>query len=218
MTYPIGNVYGVLLNNGAEFELWQSAMLAPPYKGVPRAPVLYIKTANTWSLTGTEVPVPWTALEVELGATIGLIFDRDVMRGDAGIDAVSHCLLLNDLSLPNATFFRPPVRHKNLDGFLGIGAKPVPLAQVGDLAALRLAVNVDGELRQIVTFDRLVRDARTLVNDVADFMTLCAGDVLMLGLGVSSDGRRPRAHIGQRIEITAPGFEPLVNLLVAEVP
>jgi 5-oxopent-3-ene-1,2,5-tricarboxylate decarboxylase/2-hydroxyhepta-2,4-diene-1,7-dioate isomerase len=40
----------------------------PPYKAPPKAPVLYVKTANTWSAHGATIPVPAHVPEVEVGA------------------------------------------------------------------------------------------------------------------------------------------------------
>ena len=62
----------------------------------------------------------------------------------------------------------------------------------------------------------MVRDAATLLRDVSEFTTLQAGDVLMLGTDCLPDGTRPRAKAGDRIEISAPGFAPLVNTLVED--
>ena len=42
------------------------------------------------------------------------------------------------------------------------------------------------------------------------------GDVLMLGTDCLPDGTRPRAKAGDRIEISAPDFAPLVNTLVED--
>ncbi len=61
---------------------------------------------------------------------------------------------------------------------------------------------------------RLVRSAPQLLADVGEFMTLRAGDVLMLGC----DAGRPLARPATRIEISAPGFETLANTLVGEAP
>ena len=47
---------------------------------------------------------------------------------------VAGYVLMNDLSLPHASYFRPPVKFKCLDGFLGIGATFLPPAAV-DLRA-----------------------------------------------------------------------------------
>ena len=57
-----------------------------------------------------------------------------------------------------------------------------------------------------------MRNASQLLADVSEFMTLAHGDVLMLGC----DAGRPLARPGDRIEISAPGFETLANTLVGE--
>jgi len=59
MSYlPTGTVYGVLLNFRAEVEALAPQMNQPPYKAPPKAPVLYVKTANTWSPHGSAITVP----------------------------------------------------------------------------------------------------------------------------------------------------------------
>jgi 5-oxopent-3-ene-1,2,5-tricarboxylate decarboxylase/2-hydroxyhepta-2,4-diene-1,7-dioate isomerase len=196
---PTGTVYGVLLNFREEVEAWASRMNEPPYKAPPKAPVLYVKTANTWSPHGSDIEVPEGVSEVEVGATIGMVM------GDGG--QVAGYVLMNDLSLPHASFFRPPVKFKCVDGFLGIG----PAMRVGgDPEGFALEVRINGELRHAADFSSLVRSAPRLLADVSEFMTLAPGDVLMLGCNAG----RPLANAGDRIEVRAPGFEPLVNTLV----
>lgn len=204
---PEGTVYGTLLNFRREQALWAARMSEPPYQAPPRAPVLYIKTANTFSANGAAIALPDSAPEVELGATLGLVMGR---AGPAG------AVLMNDLSLPHASYYRPPVKYRCLDGLLGIGPRCVPLAGLDALAELKLEVRVNGELVQTVALSELVRDAATLLADVAEFMSLQPGDLLMLGTDCLADGSRPCARAGDRIEISAPGFEPLVNSLVQE--
>jgi 5-oxopent-3-ene-1,2,5-tricarboxylate decarboxylase/2-hydroxyhepta-2,4-diene-1,7-dioate isomerase len=121
---------------------------------------------------------------------------------------------MNDLSIPHASFFRPPVKFKCVDGFLGIGPAMRDAQEVADPAQFRLEVRIDGELRQSVDFSQTVRSAAQLLAEVGAFMTLAHGDVLMLGC----DAGRPLARPGDRIEISAPGFETLLNTLVGEQP
>jgi 5-oxopent-3-ene-1,2,5-tricarboxylate decarboxylase/2-hydroxyhepta-2,4-diene-1,7-dioate isomerase len=45
-------------------------------------------------------------------------------------------------------------------------------------------------------------------------MTFQEGDVLLLGSDCLPDGKRPRAKVGDVVEISAPGFESLVNEFV----
>ncbi len=71
--------------------------------------------------------------------------------------------------------------------------------------------------RARILFEGAVHEAvesngQLLLADVTAFMTLAHGDVLMLGC----DAGRPLARAGDRIEISAPGFETLVNTLVKE--
>lgn len=130
-----------------------------------------------------------------------------------GLHRIAGCVLLNDLSLPHASYYRPPIKFRNRDGFLGCG--PV-LQAVPDLSTLALELRINGTLAQRIELSTLVRDAATLLRDVSEFMTLQPGDVLMLGTDCLPDGTRPRAKAGDRIEISAPDFAPLVNTLVED--
>ena len=201
---PSGTVYGTLLNFRAEVETLVPHMNQPPYKAPPQAPVLYVKPANTWSAHGASIPVPARVPQVEVGATIAMVI------GEAG--AVAGYVLMNDLSIPHASFFRPPVKFKCLDGFLGIGSAMVPAGEAGDPATFTLEVRINGTLRQSMRFADLVRNAAQLLADVNAFMTLRAGDVLMLGC----DAGRPLARVGDQIDISAPGFGTLSNALTEE--
>ena len=224
---PRGTVYGTLLNFRREWDLWAPKMSQAPYKAAPRAPVLYVKTANCFAPAGAAVPV---AGEAELGATLGLVIGDFESNGVAagsnqarvainhevdGLARVAGCVLLDDLSLPHASYYRPAIRYRNRDGFLGCAPAVTPLREV-DLKALRIEARVNGALVQTVELSTLVRDAATLLADVGAFMTLQPGDVLLLGSDCLPDGTRPRVRAGDRIEIGAPGLAPLMHTLVQE--
>ena len=50
-----GTLCGVLLNGQAQWQAAEPLMTQAPYKAPPQAPVLYIKTANTWSANDTAI-------------------------------------------------------------------------------------------------------------------------------------------------------------------
>jgi len=212
-----GTVYGVLLNSEDEWAAWAAQMGEPPYKAAPRAPVLYIKTANTWSANGAAIAVPARAREVEIGASLAMVIGKPAQHVEPAqaLDHVAGYVLVNDLSLPHASYYRPPIKYKNLDGFLGIGPRFVGAEEVGEPNRLRLEVRIDSRLQQTVDLAQMRRSAAQLIADVSEFMTLRHGDVLLLGLGA----RPPRARAGQRIEISAlgvPTLGTLTNTLVEE--
>jgi 5-oxopent-3-ene-1,2,5-tricarboxylate decarboxylase/2-hydroxyhepta-2,4-diene-1,7-dioate isomerase len=199
-----GTVYGTLMNFRGELEALGDKMNEPPYKAPPKAPVLYVKPANTWTENGGRIPVPARVPEVEIGATVAMVMKSATEVGGF--------VLMNDLSIPHESFFRPPVKFKCLDGFLGIGDRVRARNEAGDPAVFKLEVRINGELKQTVRFSQLVRSADKLLADVSEFMTLGAGDMLMLGC----DAGRPRARVGDRIEISMPALGTLTNTLVAE--
>ena len=194
--WPGGTVYGTLLNFKREFDFFKPQMVQPPYKAPPHQPVLYVKTANTFNRNGGAVPVPAHLSPVEIGATLGMVM------GEAG--HVAGWVLLNDMSIPHASYFRPPVKFKCLDGFLGVGSQVLPAGKLGDPALVQLQVCVNGVLQQTIDFGQLVRPAATLLHDVMAFMTLQSGDVLLLGLDCLPSGKRPCANVGDQVDIASP--------------
>jgi 5-oxopent-3-ene-1,2,5-tricarboxylate decarboxylase/2-hydroxyhepta-2,4-diene-1,7-dioate isomerase len=190
-------VYGTLLNFRREWDLWAPRMTQDPHKAAPQAPILYVKSANTFSPAGQALQLQDGVSEVDIGATLGLV---------VGVEAqVTGAVLLCDWSVPHASYYRPPVKFRCRDGFLAL-PQQVTQGQVSDWAALQIAVSRNGERVQTVDLRALMRDLPTLLTDVGEFMTLQAGDVLMVGTDGLADGTRPRAKAGDRVEISAPGF------------
>ncbi len=211
--WPAGTVYGTLLNFQAECAAMAPQMAQPPYKAPPQAPVLYVKTANTWSANGAVVPVPPRVAQVEVGATVAMVMGPSATLADAS------WVLLNDFSAPHASYFRPPVKFKCLDGFLGVGSQLVSAQAAGDPQHFGLEVRINGGIAQTIVFDKLVRNAQKLLADVGNFMRLREGDVLMLGLDCLPGGGRPLAKVGDTIEIRSPQLPALgilSNTLAAE--
>jgi len=199
-----GTVYGTLMNFRGELEALGDRMNEPPYQAPPKAPVLYIKPANTWTENGGAIPLPAHVPEVEVGATVAMVMKS--AREIAGF------VLMNDVSIPHESLFRPPVKFKCLDGFLGIGDRIRARNEAGDPAVFKLEVRVNGELKQTVRFSQLLRSADQLLADVSEFMTLGEGDMLMLGCDVG----RPRVRVGDRVQVSMPALGTLTNSFVAE--
>ena len=199
---PQGTVYGTLLNFRREWDLWSARMTQDPHKAPPKAPVLYVKTANTFCPAGQDLLLQDGVSEVDIGATLGLVIGAQAQ--------VVGAVLLNDWCVPHASYYRPPVKFRCRDGFLGLPAQAT-VGQVQDWAGLQLEVRRNGEHVQTVELRELMRNMPTLLADVGEFMTLQPGDVLMVGTDCLADGLRPRAKAGDRVEISAPGFASVVT-------
>lgn len=206
---PAGTVYGTLLNFRREHALWAPRMNDAPYKAPPQAPVLYIKTANTFTPAGQSISLPAGA-PVQVAASLGLVM------GDHG---VLGAVLFNDVAIVHESYYRPPIKTRCVDGFLGVGFQCVPLAQLGGLAGLaelQIELHINGVHQQTTALTDLLRDAAMLLEDVNEFMTLRPGDVLMLGSDCLADGTRPLVQAGDTVEIAAPGFAPTRHHFIKE--
>lgn len=215
---PQGTVYGTLMNFANEHAALAAQMHAPPYKAAPQSPVLYIKTANTFSAHGSAIALPAWAAQVQVRACVGIIFHQDVpvaqaKQAQAAHKNVASAVLFNDLTIPHESFYRPPIKFKCLDGFLCAGQKPHALQDLATLDALSVTVRINGAVVQSFSTQSMVRSPAQLLADVAEFIDLQGGDVLLLG----SPFDAPLARAGDVVEISAPGFTPLRHTLVAAV-
>jgi len=204
-----GTVYGVILNDSASLQKI-GALDAPPYKGAPKAPAMYIKPANTRVGSGATVTLPRGASTLEVGATLGLVIGRAAARLTVAnaLDAVCGVVLAADLSLPHASYYRPAIREKCFDASLPIGTVQ-PLL---DLSALVLSTEIDSRLVDQRSLADLIRGPAQLLADVTEFMTLAQGDVLLVGVRYQA----PLAGVGSRVRISAVGVGTLEFSIAAE--
>lgn len=208
-----GTMVGTLLNFRGVLDRMSPVLHEPPYKEPPRAPVLYIKPQNTWTAHGASIVVPDDVATVELGATLGIVIGRSASRVPAtrALDYVRGYIVVNDLTVPHQSVYRPAIKARCRDGFCPIGAEVVARDAVGNVDALAIRAYVNGELRQTNNTRNLVRPVARLIADVTEFMTLATGDVLLIG--VAEDP--PIAVAGDRIAVEVDGVGRLENMLIA---
>jgi 5-oxopent-3-ene-1,2,5-tricarboxylate decarboxylase/2-hydroxyhepta-2,4-diene-1,7-dioate isomerase len=191
-------IYGVVLNDRDERQALAQSFHESPHDRPPIAPVVYIKPRLCATTGGASVPVPRAADELVVAATIGLLFGRDatcVAANDAMKFVDAACLAL-EVSLPSPSYYRPAVAERCRDGFLPLGEFSSP--RIPDA----ITTQIDGSDVHRWSLDRLVRSAGVLISDLSQFMTLCAGDVLLLGVA----GDAPRARAGNSVRVVAHGL------------
>jgi len=198
---PQGTVYGTLLNFQREWDLWAPRMQDAPHKAPPQQPVLYVKSANTFNPAGHDLVLQDGVTEVDVGASLGLVM------GDDG--QVQGGALLLDWSVPHESYFRPPIKFRCRDGYLGLPQALTPFQS--DWDKLEIEVLLNNAVVQRVALSTLKRSIAQLLADVGEFMALQAGDVLMVGTDCLQTGLRPSARAGDTVQIRAAGLESVVQ-------
>ncbi len=201
-----------MLTYRGELDALGDALSVPPYQAPPKAPILYIKPANTHIGHGHDVTLPADVDAVWAGACLGVVIGRTATRVHAAQanDFIAGYTIVNDLTVPHASYYRPAIRHKCRDGFCPIGPWVVDREDVPDADALEITVRINGEVRQRANTSTLVRPIGQLLADVTAFMTLEAGDVLLAGMPENP----PLARAGDRIDIDIAHIGTLTTQLV----
>lgn len=83
---------------------------------------------------------------------------------------------------------------------------------VPDADALDITVRINGEIKQRANTSTLVRPVAQLLADVTAFMTLEAGDVLLVGMPENP----PLARAGDRIDIDIAHIGTLTTALIRQ--
>jgi 5-oxopent-3-ene-1,2,5-tricarboxylate decarboxylase/2-hydroxyhepta-2,4-diene-1,7-dioate isomerase len=192
-----GHIYGTVLNDKEELSRLAPAFADKPYLASPIAPVVYMRPAATLASGPVRVK---PGSRVVAAATVALLFARDAARVDAAdaMDCVGASALAIDLSYPQADYYRPAIAQRNADGFLVLGERGSPVLPE------QITTSVDGKDVHNWSLDRLARPVPQMIADITAFLTLRAGDVLLVGL----PGDAPSVGAGARLRVQGDGMAP----------
>jgi len=209
---PDNTVYGVALNFQAEWERWESRMRSEPYRQPPIAPVLYLKPRNTWIGSGDGIPLPPDVEQVKVSGTLGVVVGRTACRVAAN-DALAYVagyIIVTDVSVPHDSYYRPALRERCRDGFCAISPAVASASLVPNPNQVEIRISVNGRACAAASTASLVRPVERLIADVTEFLTLGAGDVLLVGELPDA----PLARAGDRVCVEIEGLAPLENPVV----
>ncbi|WP_084652066.1 fumarylacetoacetate hydrolase family protein [Ottowia thiooxydans] len=215
---PIGGtIYGVLHNDPKAMAALGERIDQPPYKAPPKAPVLYVKPRNTQMGHGAPIQVPTDAPALLMGGALGAVIGRTTcrIREEDALAMVAGYTVVNDVTVPHNSFYRPSIRHRVRDSFCPVGPWVCPAARVPDPDALSVRTWIDGVLVLDGSTNGFVRPLARLIAEISDFMTLQPGDLLITGVPFGAFGA-PLARAGQRVAIDIEGVGRLENPLITE--
>lgn len=209
-----GTVYGTLLNYKGALAAMEEVVNADPYKEAPKAPILYIKPANTIIGYGQPIPMPIDIQQLEVGAALGVVIGKKAVQvsQEEAMQYVAGYTIVNDVSIPHKSVYRPAISQKCRDGFCPVGPWVIERDAVANPDLLTVRVYINGELRQENTTANLIRSVSQLIADVTEFMTLNEGDTLLVGIPENA----PLVKIGDHVWIEISEVGSLENTIVHE--
>ncbi len=209
-----GVVYGTLMNDPQSLLALGDAVHRAPYKVPPEAPVLYMKPRNTLAVSGSNLACPVGHAALKIGANLGIVVGRVACRvkPEDAYSYIAGYTIVNDVSLPLDSFYRPSIRLIARDGFCPMGPAVVPASAIANPDMLAVQIRIDGEQVRRTSTSGRKRSVAALLGAVTEFMTLQAGDILLLGEAADP----PLARPGQHVTIDIEGLGRLESHVVRE--
>lgn len=209
----IGTVYGVALNYKGLLNSRVGEFNEAPYKTPPIKPVLFIKTPNTYNYHLGNIIFPQNIERIQAGPTLAFVIAKDASRVNKqqAMDYVAGLTVVNEVSLPEDSYYRPAVKAKCRDSFCPMGPWLVATDAV-NANNLAISVSINGEVRQQNSTANLVRNIPQLIEELSEFMTLKAGDIILTG----TPEDRVDINVGDTVDVTIEGIGTLSNTVIAE--
>lgn len=205
-------VFGVALNYQTVLAEHAKTFTEKPYVFLPKKPVLFIKTPNTYNFSGKVVKPQSERLQA--GATLAVVIGKSATRVSIS-DALSYVkgvVVGNEFSLPEESFYRPAIKAKCRDGFMALSENIVPLSEISNVNGLEITVSVNGEEKQKANTNEWIRDISALISEITDYMTLHEGDVLLTG----TPAGRFDLEVGDEVTIKIEQVGTLTTQVIAE--
>ncbi|MUV39000.1 4-hydroxyphenylacetate degradation bifunctional isomerase/decarboxylase [Lentibacillus sp. JNUCC-1] len=176
-----GTVYGTLFN--FKGEVTEIDFNKAPYQKPPEHVVMYIKPANTINQHMGAIPLPEGIDEVQARAALGIVIGKtmsQVPEHDV-FDYVAGYTVVNDVTVPHDSYFRPDIKNKTRDGFCPVGPWIMERSEIENPDDLEIHVYVNEERVQTNHTGNHIRPVSKLLADITAFMTLSPGDVVLTG-------------------------------------
>ena len=190
---------------------------------IPDYPIIFMRAPTTMAAHNGPMILPKAASDYDYEAELAVVIGkggRHISNADA-LDHVAGYSCFNDGSIRSYQFKSPQwTMGKNFDASGGFGPELVtPDELPKSVDNLRIQCRLNGNTLQDSNTDQHIFDVQTVIATVSEVMTLCPGDVIIMGTpsGVGS-ARTPNIWMkdGDVCEIEIEGIGILSNPIIAE--
>jgi 2-keto-4-pentenoate hydratase/2-oxohepta-3-ene-1,7-dioic acid hydratase in catechol pathway len=189
----------------------------------PKYPSMFLRTPRSFVGHGTPLVRPLASAQLDYEGELVLVIGKAGRHipEKAALDHVAAITLCNEGTI------RDWVRHakfnvtqgKNFDSTGSLGPWLVPYTGESQIADIRLATRVNGEIRQEDRTSRLIFGYRYLISYISTFTTLVPGDIIVTGTPTGAGARLdPPRYLkpGDVVEVEADNIGVLRNGVIDE--
>ena len=209
-TFPVRRIYCVGRNFADHAR--EMGATAPASKAERGSPVFFMKPADAIVVSG-DVPYPPGTRDLHHEVELVVALGRDAPAGELAVDEAGSLVFAYGVGLDlTRRDLQAAAKAKGLPWDTGKGfdhSAPVsallPASEVGDIDALALSLDVNGERRQQSGLDQLIWNVPEILHELSTLYALRAGDLVFMGTpaGVAAlqPGDRFDARLGDIAEL-----------------
>ncbi len=164
----------------------------------PKEPVIFMKAVSCLCGPNDDVVLPPNSIKVDWEAEIGIVMGgkAQYVSPERALDYVAGFCVVNDVSERHFQLERGGTwdKGKGFDTFGPVGPWLVTRDEVGDVQALDIWLEVNGERMQNGNTSRMIFPCAAIVSYLSELMTLMPGDIITTGTpaGVGMGMKPPR--------------------------
>lgn len=209
-TFPVRRIYCVGRNFADHArEMGASAPASAAERG---RPMFFMKPADA-IVVGHDDQIPYPPATAELHHEVELVvaIGRDAPAGELPVETAGSLVLAygvgldltrRDLQAAAKAKGGPWDIAKGFDHSAPV-SELVPAAEVGDLAALNLSLEVNGEVRQQALLDQMIWNVPEILHELSKLFALRAGDLVFMGTPAGVSALKPGDRFSARLENVA---------------
>lgn len=185
-TFPVHRIYCVGRNFADHAREMGATPAAPSDRGQP---MFFMKPADAIVTGDAEVPYPPATADLHHEVELVVALGRDAPAGVLPVDAapalvaaygVGLDLTRRDLQAAAKAKGGPWDIAKGFDHSAPVSTL-VPADQVGPLEAVRLSLEINGQVRQQSTLDQMIWNVPEILHELSKLYALRAGDLVFMG-------------------------------------
>ena len=204
-TFPVRRIYCVGRNFADHArEMGAAAPASPAERGTP---IFFMKPADAIVTGNAPVPYPPGTADLHHELELVVALGKDAPPGELPVEQASALVLAygvgldltrRDLQAAAKARGGPWDTAKGFDHSAPI-SELMPAAQAGELAALELSLEINGQLRQRSTLEHMIWNVPEILHELSKLYALRAGDLVFMGTPAGVAALRPGDRFSARL-------------------
>lgn len=207
--FPVHRIYCVGRNFADHAR--EMGASAPASKAERGQPTFFMKPADALVIGDDAIPYPTATQDLHHEVELVVALGQDAPAGVLGVEDAAALVLAYGVGLDlTRRDLQAAAKAKGLPWDIAKGfdhsapiSELVPAGEVGELEALNLSLEVNGQVRQQSLLDQMIWNVPEILHELSKLFALRAGDLVFMGTPAGVAALQPGDRFSARLENVA---------------